>query len=136
MSDDRETIIRYRMERARQGLAEAELLATAGSWNACVNRLYYACFYAVSALLLRDGLASPKHSGVRSLLNEHYIRTGIIARDLGKLYNDLFRDRQDADYVDLVDFEERQVRPLIPLAQQFVARVDALLQPPPASDTD
>jgi uncharacterized protein len=128
MSDDRETIIRYRMERAAQTLADAEILARAGSWNSCVNRLYYACFHAISALLLRDGLASAKHTDVRSLFNERFVRTGMIAQDLGTLYNDLFRDRQDADYVDLVDFEERQVRPLIAEARRFVARVEELLQ--------
>lgn len=33
-------------------------MANADRWNACVNRLYYACFYAISALFVRDGLSS------------------------------------------------------------------------------
>lgn len=128
MSGDRETIIRYRMRRAMECLADADASADRRSWNNCINRLYYACFYAVSALLLRDGLASAKHTGVRSLFNERFVRTGIVAQDLGKLYNDLFRDRQEADYADLIDFDEQQVLPLIAAARRFVARIEELLR--------
>ena len=62
-------LVLYRMERAHETLEDARILANAGRWNACVNRLYYACFYAVSALLVGDGLSSSKHAGVRSLFH-------------------------------------------------------------------
>ena len=58
MTEPLDTLIHYRLERAQESLDEAHLLADAGRWNACVNRLYYSCFYAVSALLVRDGLSS------------------------------------------------------------------------------
>jgi len=61
-----DNVVLYRMARARETLEDARILAEKGRWNACVNRLYYACFYAVSALLVRDGLSSSKHAGVRS----------------------------------------------------------------------
>jgi uncharacterized protein (UPF0332 family) len=57
-------LVLYRMTRASETLEDARILANAGRWNACVNRLYYACFYAVSALLVRHGLSSSKHAGV------------------------------------------------------------------------
>ena len=69
MTEPLETLICYRLERAQESLEDARLLADADRWNACVNRLYYSCFYAVSALLVRDGLSSSRHTGVRSLLN-------------------------------------------------------------------
>ena len=93
MSEPLEALIRYRLERAQESLADARLLADAESWNTCVNRLYYSYFYAVSALLARDGLASPRHTGVRSLFNQHYVRTGVVPRELARLYNDLFERR-------------------------------------------
>lgn len=128
MSEERETLTRYRIERARETLAEADLMAQADHWNACVNRLYYACFYAVTALLLKHSLSASRHSGVRSLLNRHFVRTGAITTELGLLYGDLFEGRQQGDYHDLVRFEEQQVRPWIPQAQRFVARIEELLQ--------
>ena len=50
MTPERRALIVYRLERARQALVEAEALLKIGHANACVNRLYYANFYAVSAL--------------------------------------------------------------------------------------
>jgi uncharacterized protein (UPF0332 family) len=111
-------------------------MAQAGHWNGCVNRLYYACFYAVTALLLKHNLSAAKHAGVRSLFNRHFVRPGVIAAALGRLYRDLFESRQQGDYQDLVRFEEHQVRPWILEAQRFVARVEELLQPPTAEGRD
>jgi uncharacterized protein (UPF0332 family) len=83
VSAERDILMRYRMERARETLVEADLMAQIGHWNSCVNRLYYACFYAVSALLLQHNLSAAKHAGVRSLFNRHFVRPGAIAAALG-----------------------------------------------------
>lgn len=56
-------LVLYRMTRADEALEDARILAGAERWNACVNRLYYDCFYAVSAVLIREGLSSSKYSG-------------------------------------------------------------------------
>jgi uncharacterized protein (UPF0332 family) len=50
MTKEERALIEYRMERARETLGEAKMMFDAGRTNAYVNRLYYACFYAVSAL--------------------------------------------------------------------------------------
>src|SRR2546425_9075111 len=78
MSAERDVLIHYRMARARETLAEADLMAQSGHWHGCVNRLYYTCFYAVTALLLRHDLSAGKHMGVRSLFNRHVVRTGVM----------------------------------------------------------
>lgn len=127
MSEPLEALIRYRLERAQESLDDARLLADAASWNTCVNRLYYSCFYAVSALLARDGLASPRHTGIRSLFNRHYVRTGVVPRELARLYNDLFERRQESDYADFVRFQADQVRPWIPQTEAFIAHMASLL---------
>ena len=112
----------------REALEEARLLADGERWNACVNRLYYACFYAVSALLLGRNLSSSKHSGVRSLFNLHFVKRGTVSRELGALYNDLFENRQKGDYMDFVSFDGGQVRPWISQAEVFVEEIAALKQ--------
>ena len=53
--------ISYRLNRAREAFEEALILAENNRWNAVVNRLYYSCFYAIIALLLRDGIQTQKH---------------------------------------------------------------------------
>ena len=127
MSEPLEALIRYRLERAQESLDDARLLADAESWNTCVNRLYYSCFYAVSALLARDGLSSSRHTGIRSLFNRNYVRTGVVPRDLARLYNDLFERRQESDYADFVRFQADQVRPWIPQTETFIAHITSLL---------
>lgn len=103
-------LVAYRLQRARESLEDARILADAGRWNPCVNRLYYACFYAVSALLTQEGLSSSRHTGVRSLFNQHFVSTGKIGREVARIFNDLFERRQEGDYVDFVQFQEAQVR--------------------------
>jgi len=120
-------LIAYRLQRARESLEDARILANAGRWNPCVNRLYYACFYAVSALLLQEGLSSSRHTGVRSLFNRHFVRTGKISKDAAQIFNDLFERRQEGDYVDFVRFQESQVRTWMPQAEAFVGHIADLL---------
>ena len=55
MSHEAEEIVGYWMGRARESIDEAELMADARHWNAALNRLCYACFYAVTGLVHQDG---------------------------------------------------------------------------------
>ena len=128
MTEWSRNLVLYRMTRADEALEDARILAKAGRWNACVNRLYYACFYAVSALLVRDGLSSSKHAGVRSLFNRQYVKTGKIPKDLARIYNDLFERRQEGDYIDFVSFQESQIFPWISKAEELVGHIAALVQ--------
>lgn len=136
MSEAREEIIRHHLDQAREAMAAAESTALSGQWNSCVNRLYYACFHAVTALLLRHGLSAARHSVVQSLFNQHFGRTGLIAADLRNLYNTLFEKRLDADYGEFIWFREAEVRPWLDRAKHFVARIEELLSAPPAEGSD
>ena len=122
------TLVQYRLERAREALAEAMVLLDSGHANTGVNRLYYACFYAVSALLLTKGLAATCHSGLRTLFHQHVIRAGLLPLALGQLYDRLFDQRQRGDYADLVHFEVDEVRSWCGEAQAFVDTVAVLIQ--------
>ena len=128
--DERGEIVQYRLRRANEALEDARILARADRWNPCVSRLYYACFYAVSALLLLHDLSSSKHTGVRSLFNQHFVRTDKIAKSLAEVYNDLFIRRQEGDYMDFVRFDAAQVGPWMEGAKQFVKAIAALIDEP------
>ena len=128
MSEWSEQLVSYRVTRANDTLEDARILARESRWNACVNRLYYACFYAVSALLIHDGLSSSKHAGVRSLFNNHYVKSGKIPKDIARFYNDLFEKRQEGDYLDFINFQEQQVLPWISKAEELIRVVTGLAQ--------
>ena len=120
MTEWNKELVYYRLARADEALEDARILARAKRWNACVNRLYYACFYAVSALLACDGLSSSKHSGIRGLFNKQYVKSSQIPKDIARIYNDLFERRQEGDYIDFVNFQESQVLPWISKAERLI----------------
>ena len=64
MTPETVQLVRYRISRAEESLGMAELALGNGYLHGTVNRLYYACFYAVSALLLTEGFSSSRHSGI------------------------------------------------------------------------
>ncbi len=68
--EDRAALIQYKFERSIQTLNEAIELAENEYWNGVVNRLYYAGFYAVSALLMQSVFKSKTHSWQKSKFNE------------------------------------------------------------------
>lgn len=126
MTDTVEALVQYRLERARESLDEAALLAADGHWNTCANRLYYSCFYAVSALLARRGLAASKHTGVRALLGQHFVKTGEVSREHGAFYNDLFESRQESDYQDFYRANAETVSPWISQTADFIREIQRL----------
>jgi len=129
MSDSKNDLVRYRLQRAYDSLEDARILAKAARWNTCVNRLYYACFYAVSALLIQQGLSSSKHTGIRSLFNRHYVKTGKVTKEMAQIYNDLFERRQESDYLDFIRFKKSQVNPWLSKAEAFIKHIAAIINP-------
>lgn len=115
--------VQYRLSRATEALDEAGLLMESEHLSTAVSRLYYACFYSVSALLYTDGLSSSKHSGVRSLFNQHWIKTGRLPVEMGRFYQRLFDRRQEGDYGDIVAFAPQDVKKWFDQAREFVRLV-------------
>jgi len=122
-----EDYIKYRIERSWKTFEDAKYLALNKSWNSSMNRLYYACFYSVLALFSKFQIASHKHSGVKTLFALHFIKTGLLDKDYGKLFGDLFDLRQKGDYGDFLDIEEKHVIPMIPKVEQFLNKIRFLL---------
>jgi uncharacterized protein (UPF0332 family) len=122
---EKETLVRYRFARARESHEEAKALYELGHMNACVNRLYYAAFYAISAALLAMDKSSTKHSGVRALFHRHLVRTGRVPVEMGKLVDKLFDSRQRGDYADLVRFEATEVSPWFSPTERLIGLLES-----------
>jgi uncharacterized protein len=124
------TLVRYRLSRlsrAKEAIEEAVLLLESDHTNTFVNRLYYACFYAVSALLLTKGLSATRHSGIRVLFHQNIVKPGLLSISQGSIYDKLFDNRQKGDYVDLIRFEVQDVQSWLDEARAFVGDVEALI---------
>ena len=108
MKGSKEDLIKYRLLRARDTLDDAQILAENNKWNSTINRLYYASYYAVIALLLDSDLKPTTHNGAKSNFSEYFIATNKIPKELGKIYSQLFTWRQKGDYDDLFDFDKEK----------------------------
>ena len=120
MNKYKEDYLNYRIIKSEESLNDTKLLAANGSWNACVNRLNYACYYMVSSLTLKSELTSQTHSGLKSLFNLNFIKPGLVPIEFGKLYSDLMDWRQKGDYGDMFDFDKETVEPLIEQVERFI----------------
>jgi uncharacterized protein (UPF0332 family) len=56
MTGTKKDLIEYRTKRAKDTFEDALILAEKNKWNSAINRLYYAAYYAVSALLLKSDI--------------------------------------------------------------------------------
>jgi len=128
MTDEEKTLIAYRMERAHEAIEEAKMLFDAAHLNSYVNRLYYACFYAVSALLLTKDISTSKHSYLRSLVHQEFVKKGLIPKELGKHFDLLFDSRMEGDYSDFASFKADDVSGWLEGTQKFISHVETLLQ--------
>jgi uncharacterized protein (UPF0332 family) len=120
--------INYRINNAKEALSAAKLLADNLHWNATINRLYYSCFYAVSALLYKNDINAKKHSGLKHQFTLHFIKTGIIDKNVAKVYLRLFDWRQKGDYDDFDDFNKEKTLPLFEPVENFLNTVLTLIE--------
>ena len=115
--------INYRLQRAEESYSDAIILAEKERWNSVINRLYYSCFYAVIALLLKNDIETQTHDGSRTQFGLKFIKTGLIDKKFGKTYSKLFDMRQKGDYGDLYDYDKETVLPLIDLTKAFLEEI-------------
>jgi uncharacterized protein (UPF0332 family) len=118
----------YRFNRSLESLDDARIMIENKRWNTAINRLYYACFYAVIALLLKNDIETQTHNGARSRFSEEYIKNGVIDKKFGKLFSQLSDFRQKGDYGDLFDFEDKIVLPLVGPVEEFISEIKKLIE--------
>ncbi len=126
-NEEKKAYIAYRIGKAEETWKETNLLAENKLWNTCANRLYYAAFYAVIALLLQEGYETQTHKGVKILFSQHFIKTNRIDSTYSDLYNELFDKRQAGDYADLLDWTEDDILPLIAPTKDFIDTIKTLI---------
>jgi len=121
-------LIRHRQRKGRETLEDAALLFHSGRLFSALNRIYYALFYEVIALLLTADLSSAKHTGVRALFNEHFVKTGKVPVELGRFYARMYDFRQKGDYGDFVEFEKEKVKEWLDQASMFMDEMDGIIE--------
>ena len=128
MKEDILALIKYRLEEAENSIKEAEVLLREGmSLRSVMNRLYYAMFYAVLALLQEKELGTSKHYGAISLFDREFIKSGIFDKELSKTLHRAFELRQKGDYLEQAEVTKSDVDEMLPKTKDFVDKVKEYL---------
>ncbi len=126
--EERQILVNLEKEKALNTYAEIDILRQAGFWNNIANRLYYAAFHAVSALLIHDRHNFGSHQGAVIGLHNYYVRTGILSKEDGSLYSQLQTMREKSDYSCTYYATEEDTAPRIEQTKQFIDKVLSLIQ--------
>ena len=125
--EERNAMVLNKVRRSKETWTEAKGISESKYWYAAANRMYYACYYMVSALLLKNGQSAHTHGGIIGLFGLHFVKTGIISHEMGKFYSELYELRQTGDYDDWKELTESDILPLIPKVEQFLSIVENLI---------
>ena len=126
-AEDKVELSRYRMEKAKRLLADAERLLGSASHESSVNRSYYAVLTSARALLALRGADDETRDRVRTLLSKEFIRTGDLPRELGETFRSIQARRLDSDYGDYVEIGVDEASDSLKRAQAFVATAEEVM---------
>ena len=122
-----DALVRYRLEQADEALAAARLNLTSGLQRSAVNRVYYAMFYGVLALLATRQSETSMHSGAISQFDQLYVKPALLPRDFSRWLHDAFLNRQAADYGSELNLSREDIDALVAHARDFLAGVRQFL---------
>ena len=120
--------IRDLIGKAERFLATARHTLDIGDYDSCVSRSYYAMFFMAEAVLLTKGLSASSHKGVISLFGEHFVKTGVFERDLGRALSYAYDKRLIGDYGVGLTISREEAMELLEIARNFVQKLKEYLE--------
>lgn len=85
-------------------------------------------FFLAEVVLLTKGHSPSSHKGVISSFGEHFVKTGIFERDLGKALNDAYDKRLVGDYGVGFTVTKEEARDLLETARIFLQKMSGYLK--------
>ena len=127
-SEDRDSLIKYRLEQANETISDVQLLIENNRLRSAVNRIYYGMFYALLALGLANQFETSKHAQLIGWFNKYFINEGLIDSKYGKIINKAFNRRTKGDYDTYIDFEKAIVIEMFNEMKDFISEIKSYLK--------
>lgn len=127
MKYSNEEIIKHRISKSKNTFQFAVHAAERKEYIFTVSHLYYSAFYMVTAFLKKNNIRVKSHSGIRVFVHQELRMRGFITDGESKFYDQLYNDRQEADYGDFATFEEETVKELIEKRKSFIDKVEDII---------
>ena len=118
-----EEVVEYRTKLALKTLEDAQVLLSFGSTNSCVSRCYFACFYAVSALMATINLKPKTHKGLHILFKRHFVETGLLEEENVAYLHRLFLVWLRCDHEMFYEMNNDEARQWLDDSESFVHEI-------------
>jgi len=125
--EERKLLVEFEVEKAHKLIDQFPILENAELWDTLANRVYYAVFHAVTALLIKNGLHAGSHQGISVLFNKHFVKENLIDEKYGRLLARLENMREKSDYTCLFETTKEEVLPMLPLAKEMISTIESLI---------
>ena len=121
-------IINHWIEKSYRTLNSAKYNFQGGYLETVLDRLYYSAFYMVMAYLTLKNVKFKKRSGVKAYFFQELVKEGIIDKKYGKLYNQLYYLREEADYSPNLQIPKEKVKELINETEIFLKNLEKVIK--------
>ena len=126
--EERQIMVGLELEKAESTFAEHEGLVERGYWSNLANRLYYALFHAVSALLICDAHEVGSHKGAAIRFHQYYVRTSIFTEDEGAFYSQMQTLREKSDYNCFFKVTEAEITARIEPTRKLIEKIKQYIE--------
>ena len=126
--EKRALVVSMEMQKSLSTLKEVDICIENNMWSTAANRLYYALFHAVNALLIRDGHRIKSHKGAYTQFCLHYISSGILPKEYGNLYRQLEVLREESDYNCFYDVSSEELENRLVPAKEMIDAIAAMVK--------
>jgi uncharacterized protein (UPF0332 family) len=115
------------LQKSRESVKAAQLLAREELYDIAVSRAYYAMFYIAEAFLIGDNLSFSKHSAVISKFGELFARTERLPVKFHRYLIQAEQSRIKADYDATSKSTELEATEQISRAEEFLVLAQEFL---------
>lgn len=119
---------KYRYSLAKQTYNNAKMCYDNGFYRDCINRSYYAVFYAIRAVLALESIDFKRHKDVVAYFNKEFVAQGKFPGEMGRRLARLKMKREESDYSDFfiasADEAQKQIQSveyILPLIKEYLA---------------
>ncbi|MBF8277290.1 MAG: hypothetical protein HW390_2363 [Candidatus Brocadiaceae bacterium] len=128
LTPEQKELARHRFERAEETLRESIDALARQNVRLSINRAYYAVFYGIKALLAIADKDSSKHTGIVSLFNQYFIKTGIVSEISFKAIQSLMDLRHEGDYQDFAKITKEEAAGAVESAKTIIETLQRILE--------
>lgn len=127
IDQDRDSLIKYRIQQAKEIIELAEFLINSNKLIVAVNRIYYGMYYALTALALKHRFETSKHAQLIGWFNKEFVSKGLVDKKYGEILRNAFQNRTKGDYDAFVEFPQQEVDVMLKEMKQFIIEIESIL---------